>query len=130
MRTIYFLDWLSEKSGFTIPQLLEAMKPENQNKTENSFLSYQTPQEFLKKDTLVNYVRFIFNWRINILKKDFVFWKNISEDWEDFVVKLRLNNPEVINFELSKEYYIFSDFKAKKKNTSLNKPKILKLKKI
>ena len=118
MRTIYFLDWLSEKSGFTIPQLLEAMKPENQNKTENSFLSYQTPQEFLKKDTPVNYVRFIFNWRINILKKDFVFWKNISEDWEDFVVKLRLNNPEVINFELSKEYYIFSDFKAKKKNTS------------
>ena len=62
MKTIYFLDWLSQESGFSVPQLVEAMKPENQG-WENNHFKYKSVNEFFEKYDPIKYVYYIFNWK-------------------------------------------------------------------
>ena len=126
MKTIYFLDWLSKESGFSVPELVEAMKPENQGWASENFV-YSSPHIIFKIASVYELVEFLFDWEHNILKKDFKFWRRISVKWIEYIKQF--NTPTTnLKIKFSKNYEISNDFKIKPKQ--LFETKILKQKKL
>ena len=93
--TIYFLEWIAEKSGFTENQILENMRPENQCWEEFYDLEYFTIEEF-KKIIPEKYLLEAFYWDSSMLKPDELFWEDIHFEWDELV------NSNKYNIEFSR----------------------------
>ena len=82
--TIYFLEWLSQESGFTENQILENMMPVN-NKWFDLH-KYNSIKEFLKdKIDSSGWVNNIFYWEESFLNPDHNFWSNFNNKWYNLV---------------------------------------------
>ena len=68
MKTIYFLDWLSKETQFSVHMIVEAMKPENQGWTSDDFI-YTSPYKLIENSSMKELVENIFNWDFNYLFK-------------------------------------------------------------
>jgi hypothetical protein len=102
--TIYFLEWLSQETGFTENQLLENMRPENQRWSYAK--PYKSINEFLETTYENNYCSKIFKWDSSILKSDEFYWKIISSRW------IKLTESNKYNIEFSR--YPIEDWKIVK----------------
>ena len=88
-KTIYFLEWIAQESGFTIDQILENMRPENQKWESPDYLLIN---DFYKnKDDACRWVGKLFFWEGSFLNQEYQFWDNIYMKWSDLVDSKRYN---------------------------------------
>ena len=81
--TIYFLEWLSQESGFTENQILENMKPSNQKWA--NIEPYDSIENYIFENIEFDYCTQLFSWKNSFLKPDHNFWENINFKWETII---------------------------------------------
>ena len=119
-KEIYFLEWLSYKSGFSVKQILKNMRPENQGWRGNN-LCYSDIYTFLKKNHPSDYLTNLFLWERSILKSNIEFWENLGREWGEIIYEYSDFKIKFSNLEI--DYYKFkikeSDKKLKVKNLKI-----------
>ena len=113
LETIYFLEWLAKKSGFSEDQILENMRPENQKWDSDDYISIK---EFYKNNNTCKWVNKLFFWEKSFLKPDYGFWIKFYNKWYDLV------KANEYNFEFSR--YPIKDWKLIKPTEPFEKVKI------
>jgi len=78
-KEIYFLEWLSYKSKFSVEQILRNMRPENQKWSRNTYL-YKTIDE-IKDRSCYDWLHLLFFWKESFLNDSEFFWVDIEYDW-------------------------------------------------
>ena len=87
--TIYFLEWLSQESGFTENQILENMMPVNQSKErEGKYISVEEFIEFYEKKFWLGN---LFHWKESFLKPEYYFWENLDDKWYNIIYSYKYN---------------------------------------
>ena len=77
-KTMYFLEWIAQESGFTENQILSNMKPSKQRWQK---IKYFSITEFIDSFSIANYVIRIFHWENSFLKPDEFYWDKIHSKW-------------------------------------------------
>ena len=93
-KEIYFLEWLSQASGFTEEQILKNMKPQNQKWGRNVYL-YKTIDE-IKNRSRYEWLHLLFFWKESFLNNSEFFWANIEYDWVALLKQYSSKNYKVL----------------------------------
>jgi hypothetical protein len=110
MKTIYFLDWLSQESGFSVPELVKEIK----NELWLSISIQELIDKSIKNGSVNNLIDYLFDWEYNDLNDDFWFWSRISKKWENYIKELNVSKDE-IKIKLSEKYIITDNFESRPK---------------
>jgi len=106
-KTIYFLEWIAQESGFSEDQILENMKPENQRWDSNDCILIE---EFYKNniEDICRWVGKLFSWDKSFLKPGYHFWEKIYDKWYDLVEANKYNfefsRYPIVNWKIVKPF--------------------------